>query len=579
MNLIVEDYLYHIGERNGLEEVVVQLLEKMGLEVYSAPQIGVRQYGVDVAAVGRLPDDTTERVHLITIKAGDVCRRNWDAGSPEDVRQSLNEIEDGYLKQRIRPQDKDKPVSIHICCGGRVLQELDGNVWPFARDLAARHCEIGLEVDDWNGSKLSQWVVKYLLDDRVFISADQRLLKRCLAIIEEEELFAKYYWELLHSVLKVKLERDGRMSVSEKTDCAQHILLCLGILAGQAIELKHLEGMYCALERTVVYLWGYLGLGTLRSKNAERPWRQMWCVLSIYERIANLYFENIQKVSSDPYLFALASGGNEVDVNLKFYQVISRLSEYGLFLLRYYEIVCELLSQEECKGLKSAYEQRIVGVANCLCGLIQNNSVANQPLLDSNHYALSVACVFLNRVERGRFAHGWMINVFRTIDIRFLRKRGFPVSSLSYEELLEHVEGRLEAKKKDKALKSGELYATLCLLSMVFDWPDVYDEIGKLVSEHVPEMNHQLWFMNPEDEVRLYRQEGADGRQLCELPLGDKEIFRTIVWSECEKGRATATLGRSCLQSFFFVACRLNDVPLPADIWCSACVGSEDSGS
>ena len=95
MNQLVEDYLYHIGERNGLEEVVVQLLEKMGLEVYSVPQIGVRQYGVDVAAVGRLPDDEVERVHLIRIKAGDIGRKNWNAGSHEDVRPSLDEIEDG----------------------------------------------------------------------------------------------------------------------------------------------------------------------------------------------------------------------------------------------------------------------------------------------------------------------------------------------------------------------------------------------------------------------------------------------------------------------------------------------------
>lgn len=268
MNQLVEDYLYHIGERNGLEEVVVQLLEKMGLEVYSVPQIGVRQYGVDVAAVGRLPDDEVERVHLITIKAGDICRKNWNAGSPEDVRPSLDEIEDGYLKQRIRPQDKGKPISIHICCGGRVLQELDGDVWPHARDLEGRHLDVGLKVDNWNGSGLSRWIVKYLLDEKIFISADQRLLKRCLAIIEEEDLFSKYYWELLKSVLKEKTTRGKSMPVLEKADCARNILLCLGILVGQAIELKHLEGVYLALERTVVYLWQYLSLGALNLNKA-----------------------------------------------------------------------------------------------------------------------------------------------------------------------------------------------------------------------------------------------------------------------------------------------------------------------
>lgn len=569
MNQLVEDYLYHIGERNGLEEVVVQLLEKMGLEVYSVPQIGVRQYGVDVAAVGRLPDDEVERVHLITIKAGDICRKNWNAGSPEDVRPSLDEIEDGYLKQRIRPQDKGKPISIHICCGGRVLQELDGDVWPHARDLEGRHLDVGLKVDNWNGSGLSRWIVKYLLDEKIFISADQRLLKRCLAIIEEEDLFSKYYWELLKSVLKEKTTRGKSMPVLEKADCARNILLCLGILVGQAIELKHLEGVYLALERTVVYLWQYLSLGALKPKVAKCPWRQMLCALSIYDRVANLYFENMRKVSADSYLFALASGGNEVDVNLKFYHVLSRLSEYGMFLLKYYEVVCKVLSDGEDKGLKKAYESRIKGIADCVCGLIQNNTVANQPLLDYNHYAISITAIFLRCVGREQFAHGWFLSILRTIDVRFLRKRGFPVGSLSYEELLDHVEGSLENDKRSQVLKSGEFYAMLCLVSTVFDWQDVYDEVVKIVKAHIPRMNHQLWYMNEGDERGLCYQNEVAGRQLCDLPIEDKKLFLAIVKREGENGRANATIGRSIvMQSFFFVACRLNGVPIPADVWC-----------
>lgn len=577
MNQLVEDYLYNIGERNGLEEIVAQLLEKLGMEVYSVPQIGVRQYGVDIAAVGCLPDDSVERVHLITIKAGDICRKNWDAGSPEDVRPSLNEIEDNYLKLRIRPQDKGKPISIHICCGGRVQQELDGNVCPFARDFEGRHLDIGLKVDYWNGSVLSKWIVKYLLDERVFISANQRLLKRCLAIIEEEDLFSKYYCELLHSVLKDRTAQGKNMTVSGRVDCARNILLCLGIIVVQAVELKHLEGVYLALERTIVYLWQYLRLGTLKPKAAARPWRQMLCACSIYDRVANLYFENVRKVSSDPYLFALASGGNEVDVNLKFYHVLSRLSEYGLFLLKYYEIVCKVLNDESNKELRTVYEVRIKGVSDCVCGLIQNNTVANQPLLDYNHYAIAITGIFLRCVGRECFAHGWILNIVRTIDIRFLRNRGFPVSSLSYDELLDHVEGCLEKDKRNQVLKSGELYAVLCLASVEFGWQDVYDEVVKVVKAHLPQMNHQLWYMNDGDEPGFYRQEAVGGRQICDLPLEDRALFLALVKQEGSNGRTNATIGRSIvMQSFFFVACRLNGVPIPADVWCVS--GEEPNG-
>jgi hypothetical protein len=115
MKLIVEPYLQELNERPELENLVVSLLEKMGLDVYVVPQKGPRQYGVDVAAVGIWPGDTCEAVHLLTIKAGDIKRKNWDSGGVEDVRPSLNEIEDVYLTQRIRPQDKGKPVKVYIC--------------------------------------------------------------------------------------------------------------------------------------------------------------------------------------------------------------------------------------------------------------------------------------------------------------------------------------------------------------------------------------------------------------------------------------------------------------------------------
>ena len=48
MKLIVEPYLQELGERPELENLVVALIEKMGLDVYVVPQKGPRQYGVEL---------------------------------------------------------------------------------------------------------------------------------------------------------------------------------------------------------------------------------------------------------------------------------------------------------------------------------------------------------------------------------------------------------------------------------------------------------------------------------------------------------------------------------------------------
>lgn len=52
MKLIIREYLSLLKESKELDWLIPDLLLSMGIEPFSYPQIGVRQYGVDVAAVG-----------------------------------------------------------------------------------------------------------------------------------------------------------------------------------------------------------------------------------------------------------------------------------------------------------------------------------------------------------------------------------------------------------------------------------------------------------------------------------------------------------------------------------------------
>ena len=564
MKLIVEPYLQELGERPELESLVVSLLEKMGLDVYVVPQKGTRQYGVDVAAVGTWPGDTFEAVHLLTIKAGDITRKNWDSGGVEDVRPSFNEIEDVYLKQRIRPQDEGKQVKVYICCGGRVRQEVDGNVTAYMTEMIKRHEHDHLSVEVLDGPRLTSLLMQYLFDERVFVSGNQGLLKRCLATIDEPDLVERYFLELLPSVLREKNSFGNPLSISQKMDCVCRLLLCLGVLVQQALKVKHLEGVFRIVERSVVNVVGYLSLDSARS---ERSVRQVFSAISLYDRIALSYLENLEKLSGKQYLFALAVGGNEVDVNLCFFNVLARMAEYGVFLLRHYRHVEETVGFKNNEDLKKEFYNRIIRVADCLCGLIRNNTIACQPLKDSQHYAILMALLFLEGVDRARFAHDWVLTMVNTIENMFDVNKGYPTISLSYEDLLEHVEKPLSTEKQKQALRSGELYPSLALFAVLHKWEDVYDAVKKLVKEHVPSMSLQLWFIDEEDMKNLCKLRGVNGHQLCYINLEDKEQFVKIVKLECETSKVKMTFMASFFPSFFFVACRLNAVPVPASVW------------
>ncbi len=564
MKLIVEPYLQELNERPELENLVVSLLEKMGLDVYVVPQKGPRQYGVDVAAVGIWPGDTCEAVHLLTIKAGDIKRKNWDSGGVEDVRPSLNEIEDVYLTQRIRPQDKGKPVKVYICCGGRVCQEIDGNVTAYMTKMIKRHEHDRLSVSVLDGPRLTSLLMQYLFDERTFVSGDQSLLKRCLATLDEPDLVERYFLEFLPSVLREKSNSGNPLPLSSKMDCCCRLLLCLGVLVQQALKVKHLEGVFRIVERSVVYLFGYLSLDSTRS---ERAIRQIFSAVSLYDRIALSYLENLEKLSDKQYLFALAVGGNEVDVNLCFFNVLARMAEYGIFLLGYYRHVENAGITNGNKDLENDFCDRINCVADCLCGLINNNTVARQPLQDSQHYAILLTLLFLRNVGREKFAHDWALTIVRTIGNMFCVNKGYPTISLSYEDLLGHVEESLSKEKQKQALRSGELYPSLALFAILYKWEDVYDAIKKLVKEHVPNMSLQLWFIDEEDMQNLCKLHGVNGHQLCYINLENKDEFSKIVQLECESSKVKMTFMASFCPSFFFVACRLNAVPVPASVW------------
>ena len=77
MHDIIQNYLRGLKERNELELVCVNLMNAMGLTVHSEPRRGTKQDGVDIFAVGKLPDEHEEKVFLLTIKSGDVTRKTW----------------------------------------------------------------------------------------------------------------------------------------------------------------------------------------------------------------------------------------------------------------------------------------------------------------------------------------------------------------------------------------------------------------------------------------------------------------------------------------------------------------------
>ena len=108
MKIIIQQYLSTLKESKELDAILPDLLLSMNFQPITKPQIGVRQHGVDLAAIGKDPEKNIQKLFLFVIKCGDIGRNEWDSNK-QSVRQTLNEIQDSYIPHFIPTKYKDLP--------------------------------------------------------------------------------------------------------------------------------------------------------------------------------------------------------------------------------------------------------------------------------------------------------------------------------------------------------------------------------------------------------------------------------------------------------------------------------------
>lgn len=165
MKLLVKDYLKGLRERDELDRLLPDLLSEMGLHVFMIPQQGPRQFGVDCGAVGRLPRGAEKRLYLFVIKCGDITKGEWSREG-QGVRASIEECFDVYIPRFVPPEYVHLPVTICICCGGDVRQEISPNVDSYKAIEGRKHrCEI----KTWNGDYIAGLIAEHFCNTKLFV--------------------------------------------------------------------------------------------------------------------------------------------------------------------------------------------------------------------------------------------------------------------------------------------------------------------------------------------------------------------------------------------------------------------------
>lgn len=540
MKLVLRNYLCSLKEDGELDRICVEILKDYGLTVISTPQIGTRQYGVDVLARGRLSVSGQDRAYALIIKCKDIDRVEYER-EKTGIRASIQECLEVYVQNHLPPECRDIPLIVCIVCGGEIKFEVRENLnslYTREREIAQRN---GLNVtfEEWNGAKLSEMMLASMDNTNVVVRGSQRLLFRALALAAEPDMSFSAFKAFVDKVLKMA----ATATSADRRKHLNSIVLAVAMLMNECDkdEVNNRDASWRAAEYAYLRLWECEKRASVVIDDISR----------LYCTVANQYLSRIEGYVSRRYGFTLSvQGNNEVDVILRFYDVLGRLASYGLYLRSQNRDV------DIRRRILVTMEQMLVG-----------NFATVMPLSDSHAGPIGMSMLFLKKEGLDKVAEDWLEMLVQNIGNAFHQGYAYPVTNLNYAQLIEHLHSNERSKDIAACFYASELMPILLVMAKVLHREDISSNIIQLVGALPRNTDYQVWYLDGASEGSFYQGDRLCGSQLCSLPLGDVDRTCDMILKES----ALLPVELSCTKvqhaGLLFIGCRHYDFPLPGNFW------------
>lgn len=565
MKLLIRDYLASLKERDELDAILPDLLSELGFNVYSRPQRGTSQLGVDIAAVG-IDDDGEKKLFLFSVKKGDLTRQDWD-GNPQALRSSLNEILDAYIPHRIPARYKGLRVVICLAFGGDVNEQVREKLTGFID----KNTTATVSFDEWNGDKIAEIILKGILREELLPKPLRSSFQKAVAMVDEPEISYEHF-----SRLAANLYKSGLVSGKARVRAARQLNICLWILFVWARSAGNLESPYRVSELAMLTAWELLR-PTLGSKGRDLKAlsivvRQM---IKLHLTISMEFIEQrVMPYAGISYGISMATGSrSSLDVNLALFEVLGRIGLAGLWL--------HWTGERSDEAGRQRIKNSVIQLTQMGLELIKNNPVLFLPIKDRQ--GTSIALFLQLWLVSGLDATGvasWLQEMASRL-IFSIHTRGRYTSSLSdYRDLAEHPRDR-----SDEYFKESTAGSTV--IPLIAAWlyalgaTEVVEALSRLVQEELKHCTLQLWSPDANSEENIYLDVNSHGRALCGLPLskGGHQLITTIA-DACRIDASLESL--SAIKSSFWpvimVACHHYQLPVPPGFWINALTAPESEG-
>lgn len=557
MKLVVMHYLRSLRERDELDAILPDLLAESGFEIITRPCRGTRQAGVDVVAIGPDPDrENTKSLFLFTIKSGDLTREHWDRGQ-QAVRPSLNEILDDYIPNRISPDMKDLPIVICVCMGGEMREDVRSQWSGFCK----RNEKTNIRFAEWNGDRLASLILSGVLSAELVERENRGLFQKALAMLDQPDVAYRHFHDLLNVIF---VNTDNQ---KERTRQLRKAYLCLWILFVWARDVDNLEAAYRASELVLLRSWPYCDRTRIENdKIKQERLIHFDQLLTLYLMIADLLLvQKIGPFTEKPYALSIAvNSSNATDINIALFEILGRLSLYGLWL--------HAFSVKQSGESAQMWNIEADKILNLTISMLNANPMLSAPIRDDFAIELALFIRFADACGRLSDIVGYIRNISAHLDYGLKTRRNYPTSATDYRDVFGHPKDNSDEYFKEHT-DAGVLYVFwLAWLWMIED-QERAEQLRNTLLEHVPHMTHQFWIPDTRTDEVFWYGNRDHGLTVLGLPLNESleaviSLFNRVIDEHpLDKLISAVRLNQTPI---LFTACRHYRMPLPPHVWRSA---------
>lgn len=560
MKLILKEYLASLKERGDLDKALLpNLLSAMGLQVLKTPMIGTRQDGVDISAVGQLPDDEQKYLYLLCVKAGDVGRNDWDAG-PQSVGPELREILQVYIRSKIAKEHQDLPIKICLCMGGELKETVEGNWAGFTATYASE--KIGFEL--WNGDRLAGFMEKSLLARELLDEAARRHFQKALAMVNEPEACYEYTRSFVAIVLPQEDMKD-----KERLLRLRQAYICLHVICAWAVEVKSLDVVYRISELGLLFCWDAMREEPVKTKPTKHQ-VTLTEILDQYVRLylmmSEVYFEKVLYPHAETLhaLTVSVKSREAVDANLAMFDLLGRAATRAIWT----DLFGKALSEANPELAHSLNEQT-KKMLDMLVALINNNPTLGSPFKDDHMIEAALVMYLAQQTSSGRRFMPWFHAMAENTSFALLTNTSYPTCFRDYNDLLAHPASN-EQEYRDEACVGSVLYPYLFTWLQYCAEQVFIEEFSRRLSQKIPDCTHQAWFPDEETDQKIWRGDTYHGICVTDLSpaRGNAEIADALNLAIKECGAIfEMTAMKRGLVPLFLTACRHYRLPIPPTLW------------